>query len=232
LYRLHRHEWRRRPHNNRESVDIIGEVTAWYRDLHTAWRRADERTRLEVKPDDAYLTWKFDIPAPRHLVWEYATVPGQWQQWWFADEIIERSDDGRRGVGTKNHCMHGKDAVIEEILDWRPFDYFTIGITLPVPDAPQIIMTRAVTEGSAGGSVLEMRVAQPKPEHKDFVDKAGAKFASNMTTSIEKFRVMVKDKQASVAVIEEPPLLPASGRFLTEPVKSGDQPQNRAGPLV
>jgi hypothetical protein len=161
------------------------------------------------------------LDADSHLVWEYATVPGQWQQWWFADEIIERSDDGRRGVGTKNHCMHGKDAVIEEILDWRPFDYFTIGTTLPMPDAPRIIMTRAVTEGSAGGSVLEMRVAQPKQEHKDFVDKAGAKFASNKTTSIEKFRVMVKNKQASVAVIEEPPLLPASGRFLTEPVKSG-----------
>src|SRR5689334_18732036 len=86
---------------HRESFDIIGEVTAWYRDLQSAWRREDERTRLEVKPDDAYLTWKFDIPAPRQLVWEYATVPGQWQQWWFADEIIERSDDGRRGVGTK-----------------------------------------------------------------------------------------------------------------------------------
>jgi hypothetical protein len=30
------------------------------------------------------------------------------------------------GVGTKNHCMHGKDAIIEELLDWRPFDYFTV----------------------------------------------------------------------------------------------------------
>jgi hypothetical protein len=46
-----------------ESVDIIGEVTAWYRDLRTAWRRENELTRLEVKPEDAYLTWKFDIPA-------------------------------------------------------------------------------------------------------------------------------------------------------------------------
>jgi hypothetical protein len=106
--------------------------------------------------------------------------------------------------------MHG-DVVIEEILDWSLFDYFTIGITLPVPDAPQIIMTRAVTPASAGGSILKMRVAQPKLEHKDFVDKAGAKFASNMTTSIEKFRVMVKDKQASAEFVEEPPLLPASG---------------------
>ena len=27
-----------------------------------------------------------------------------------------------RGAGTQNHCLHGKDAVIEDIVDWRPFD--------------------------------------------------------------------------------------------------------------
>ena len=31
----------------------------------------------------------------------------------------------RRGAGTTNHCMHGKDVIIEEILDWRPTDYVT-----------------------------------------------------------------------------------------------------------
>jgi hypothetical protein len=32
---------------------------------------------------------------------------------------------GRRGPGSSNHCMHGKDAVVEGILDWRPYDYVT-----------------------------------------------------------------------------------------------------------
>jgi uncharacterized protein YndB with AHSA1/START domain len=189
--------------------------------LRSTWQRQNELTRLKVMPDDAYLTWRFDIAAPRHVVWEYVTVPGQWQSWWFAEEIIERSDGGRRGVGTKNHCMHGHGAVIEEILDWRPFDYFSIGITLPIPDAPPIIMTREITDGSDGGSVLEMRVATPKPEHKTFVDQAAAKFATNVTAAIESFRTIVREKQGSIAVIEEPSLPLAKDRFLAEPATSG-----------
>jgi hypothetical protein len=153
-------------------------------------------------------------------VWEYATVPGQWLQWWFAEKIVEESESGRRGTGTKNHCTHGGGTVIEEILDWNPIDYFTIGITLPAPNAPQIIMTRAVTEGTAGGSVLEMRVAKPEPEHKEFVDKAAEKFGANMVACIARFQNTVKDKPVSLAVIAEPPLLPKQGRFLTKPMQS------------
>ena len=37
----------------------------------------------------------------------------------------------RRGVGTTNHCMHGKDVLVEEILDWRPTDYVTLRTTMP-----------------------------------------------------------------------------------------------------
>jgi hypothetical protein len=82
-------------------------------------------------------------------------------------------------------------------------------------------MTRAVTEGAAGGSVLEMRVAKPQPEHKEFVDKAGEKFAANMVACIERFQNTVRDKPVSRVVIEEPPLLPKQGRFLGKPMQSG-----------
>ena len=100
-----------------ETVDIIGDVTLWLRDLEEAWEKENEQTRVEVTRDDAYAILEFDIAAPRQAVWEYFTVPGQWQKWWPTDGIIEHSDNRRRGVGTKNHCMHGKDAIIEELLD-------------------------------------------------------------------------------------------------------------------
>jgi hypothetical protein len=29
-------------------------------------------------------------------------------------------------IGTQNHCIHGKNASREEILGWRPFDYYII----------------------------------------------------------------------------------------------------------
>jgi hypothetical protein len=147
------------------------------------------------------------------------TAAGQWQKWWPADAIIEHSGNGRRGTGTKNHCMHGKDAIIEEVVDWRPFDYFTVGIQLPIPGAPKIVMTRALEERPDGVTHLEFRVDKPKPKDKAFLDQVAPKFAEDLTKAIATLRQIVEQQRPSTAVIDEPPLLPSSGRFLTEPVK-------------
>jgi len=102
--------------------------------------------------------------------------------------------------------MHGKEAIIEQTLDWRPFDYFTVSTLLPIPGAPKIVMTRAMQDGPDGITHLEFRIAVPKPEHKDFVDQAGVKFASNMDKAIGKLRQILEGQQLPVAVIDEPPL--------------------------
>jgi uncharacterized protein YndB with AHSA1/START domain len=203
-----------------ETIDIIGDVKLWLRDLEAAWQAENARTRVEVTPAEAYVTWEFDIAAPRQAVWEHFTVPGQWQKWWPADAIIEHSGKGRRGVGTKNHCMHGKDAIIEEVLDWRPLDYFTVSILLPVPGAPKVVMTRALEDRSDGTTHLEMRIARPKPEDKDFVDQIAEKRKEVIAKAIEELRQRLEGQESSVAAIAEPPLLPSSRRFLTEPVNS------------
>jgi hypothetical protein len=102
-----------------ETIDVIGDVKLWLRDLEEAWKKANGRTQVEVARADAYVTWDFEIAASRQTVWEYFTVPGQRQKWWPADAIIETSSKRRRGIGTENHCMHGKDAIVEEVLDWK-----------------------------------------------------------------------------------------------------------------
>ena len=33
---------------------------------------------------------------------------------------------GRTGPGAINHCDHGVGDVLETVLDWRPFDYYTV----------------------------------------------------------------------------------------------------------
>ncbi|QOZ29935.1 DUF2652 domain-containing protein [Bradyrhizobium sp. CCBAU 51753] len=207
-----------------ETVDVIGDVTLWARDLDAAWREEDAQVRNEVTRGDAYATLEFDIAAPRETVWEYLSVPGQWRKWWDADDITEESGKGRRGVGTRNHCAHGNHTNIEETLDWRPVDYYTVGITLPIPGAPKIVMTRALLDGPDGTTHLELRVAKPKPKDKAFVDGAAAKFAERMTAGIARLRTMVEGRQfASSTAVEEPTMQPSTGRFLTEPVKSSAQ---------
>jgi uncharacterized protein YndB with AHSA1/START domain len=202
-----------------ETVDVIGDVTLWARDLESASRQEDAQIRMEVTRADAYATLEFDIAAPRETVWEYLTVPGQWQKWWDADNISEDSRKGRRGVGTKNHCLHGKNTNIEETLDWRPVDYFTVGIVLPVPGAPRIVMTRALLDRPNGMTRLELRIAKPKSKDKAFVDGAAAKFAERMSQAIAVLRSMVEGKQSAFSAMEEPTLKLSTGRFLTEPVK-------------
>src|ERR1700735_4073461 len=126
-----------------ETIDIIGDVKLWLRDLEDAWKNENERTHVEVTHADAYVAWYFNIAAPRQTVWKYFTVPGQRQRWWPADAVIENSGNKRRGVGSENHCMHGKNAIVEEVLDWRPSDYITVSTLLPIPGAPKIMLTHA-----------------------------------------------------------------------------------------
>ena len=116
--------------------------------------------------------------------------------------------------------MHGKDAIIENVLDWRPSDYLTLNTLLPIPGAPKIVMTRAVEDRPNGATHLEMRVAKPKSKDKDFVEQAGAKFAKNLATAIGKLRLMLEGRQPSIAMIDEPRLMPSNERFLTEPMKT------------
>src|SRR5258705_178907 len=131
--------------------------------------------------------------------------------------LLENSSNRRRGIGTENHCMHGKDAIVEEVLDWRPFDYFTASTLLPIPGAPKIMMTHAMQDRLNGITRIEMRVAKPKPKDKAFVDQAGAKFKENITKAIGNLRVMLEGQQPSIALIDEPPLKLSSERVLTKP---------------
>ena len=201
-----------------ETIDIIGDVRLWLRDLEEAWQKENEQTRVEVTREDAFAILEFDLAAPRQTVWEYLTVPSQWQKWWPTDALVEQSGNQRRGVGTQVHCMHGKDAIIEELLDWRPFDYFTLSALLPIPGAPKVVMTRVVEERPDGTTHLEMRIAKPKAKDKAFLDQVAPKFKDDVTKAIGTLKQLVEG-QTSVAVIDEPPVKPSHERFLTDPVK-------------
>jgi Protein of unknown function (DUF2652) len=202
-----------------ETIDIIGDVRLWLRDLGKAWQEVNEQTRVEITREDAYAILEFDFSAPRQVLWEYLTVPSQWQKWWPTDALVEQSASRRRGVGAQVHCMHGKDAIIEELLDWRPFDYFTLSAQLPIPGAPKVVMTRALRDLPNGATHLEMRIAKPKAKDKAFLDQVAPKFAEDVTKGIATLRQLLEGQQASVAVIDEPALKSSNERFLTEPVK-------------
>ena len=149
---------------HRETVDGIGEVTGWVRDLDAAWTAELERTRIIVAANDAQTAIAYEVPTPPQLTWEYVTSPIRRPQWRAdIDRIDEVVADGRRGVGTTNHCVHGRDAIVEEILDWRPPEYRTVLAAVPDPTMPRILLTEVLTALPDGGTRVEIRVGRPEP---------------------------------------------------------------------
>lgn len=203
---------------HREAVDNLGEVKCWLHDLDKAWKDEKERRRNLVTRNGSAMVIEFDIAAPRPKVWEYFTLPDQRPKWRAADEVRETPRGGRRGIGTVNHCMHGPHAVIEEVLDWRPFDYLTLATLLPMPGAPKVLMTYAFQDMATGGTHVEIRVAKPKPRDKIFVEQVGGEFQKNITREIAALRQMLEAEGPDLAAIERrtppgsqerPPIPPA-----------------------
>jgi uncharacterized protein YndB with AHSA1/START domain/class 3 adenylate cyclase len=116
----------------RDAYDDLGEVTAWVHDLTTAWTAELERSRVVVSEREAGYVFDGIQPAPRDIVWTFMTDPAIRPRWQAGvTSVNELPTAPRRGVGTTNHCMHGTDVLIEEILDWRPTDHLTLRTTLP-----------------------------------------------------------------------------------------------------
>jgi uncharacterized protein YndB with AHSA1/START domain len=203
---------------HRETIDIIGEVKCWVRDLEDAWARENDRQRNEVTRDKAAMVIEFDIAAPRPTVWEHFTLPGLRPKWRGADEVREATEGGRRGVGTTNHCMHGAHAIIEEVLDWRPFDYLTLTTLLPMPGAPKVLMTYGFSETPGGGTHIEIRVAKPKPKDLAFLEKVGPEFQKNITSEVAALRQMIEGQGSAAGEEPTPPV--SAGRFLSQPVRA------------
>lgn len=101
---------------------------------------------------------------PPQVAWEFLTRPGQRMSWqpWVTEVTIKGATGGRRGVGSANHCMHGKDAVIEEILDWRPYDYVTDRTIIDTPAGRLKLPHTIEFEPVTSGTVIHMRFGPPK----------------------------------------------------------------------
>ena len=116
-----------------DTYDDLGEVEAFVQDLSAAWA-AEQQLRRTVLVSDKDAGYIFETvhPAPRDIVWSFMTDPAIRPRWQAGVTGVEELPTvPRRGAGTTNHCIHGKDVIVEEILDWRPTDYVTLRTTMP-----------------------------------------------------------------------------------------------------
>lgn len=147
---------------HRETYDSLGEVVGWVHDLEAAWRRERELRRVTVSERDSLFVVEADLPLAPQVVWDFVTDPTTRRR--FVPGVVsidETVSGGRRGVGTTNHCVHGEGATIQEILDWRPYDYLTIRNV--VPDvASWVAMEELVPIDAGAGTQVRIRIERPK----------------------------------------------------------------------
>ncbi len=209
---------------HRETYEHLGEIVVWVADLDAAWRADLDRTRVIVEPDNAMATFEFDLPAPPALAWDYLTSPARRLDWQAGATAIDESTTGRRGVGTTNHCVHGKEAVVEEVLDWRPPEYFTIRMQVPVPGAPKMRSTDVLT-ATPSGTHVEMRIERPRSaQERAFLEVLLPQLEPSVLASFEALTPLLADEMTRRAAEDQAdpePMAPVStGRFLATAVDS------------
>jgi len=142
-----------------ESYDDVGEVAGWVLDLGARWRAEQERRTVYLSSDDPkVMELVFEMPAPPPVVWEHMTSPQKRRAW--SEEITEFLQDnprGTRGVGTMNHCVHGKQTIYEEILDWKPYRYFSDRSKMPMGIVCVFTTEFAPLEGERTRLTVRMR---------------------------------------------------------------------------
>jgi len=201
-----------------EAIEHIGETKCWVSDLEQAWSRENEAARSVVERANAIEVMEADFAAPRPAVWDLITTPGNRPRWQGSDSVVENTVKGRRGAGTQIHCLHGKDAIIEDILDWRPFDHVTFTALLPIPGAAKILVTYAFGEREDGGTHFEVRFAKPKPKDLPFYEKIWSNVQSKFIGEFEIIRALLAEQARSGATADEPSLPVSRERFLTQPL--------------
>ena len=206
----------------REAFQGVGEVGAWVVDLARAWADEEARSRLCIGAEEAAFIVERAIPADPDLVWEFITSPALRPRWQpQVTAVLEAPAAGRRGVGTVNHCVHGKNAVIEEILDWQPTDYVTIRSKLPIPGVPKVTMTIAV-DAAPDGTRVQFRAARPRSaKDRAIVGIIRGEWEKQVNASLDLLGPLARDEAARrTADAPAEPTVPASrGRFLDAPAK-------------
>jgi uncharacterized protein YndB with AHSA1/START domain len=210
---------------HRETYEFVGDVTGWVRDLEAVWKEAEAASGLVVTEDTELWSIRFTYAAPPAITWEWITSPARRLQWQEGVTAIEVDDvGGRRGVGTTNHCVHGRDAIVEEVLVWRPPEVLTTRFQVPIPGVPKLVRTEYFTATADGtGTEYTARLLRPATaKDRAKLEPIGYIFdgyRDGLAALAPMIEGDVAARAAAAAVDGPEPELPVSaGRNVSEPV--------------
>lgn len=109
-----------------ERYDDVGDAPGWVLDLEERWRQEQERKTALVSKETADILLEAEVPVSPARAWQAMTDPRAQLVWRVgADRVDMDNPHGARGVGSVTHCVHGKTTIAQEIVDWKPYSYYT-----------------------------------------------------------------------------------------------------------
>jgi uncharacterized protein YndB with AHSA1/START domain len=114
-----------------ETLDHLGNVSTHTLDLERAWQVERGHQRLTLGAGDGVIDLEAAVAAEPAEVWAHLTAPALRPLWEGPLEISESGAVGRRGVGTRAVCVTRRLSILEEIVDWQPFDHVAYRLAVP-----------------------------------------------------------------------------------------------------
>jgi len=111
-------------HEEAEEYEHVGKIQTFSINLDEHYKNYLSERTVYLQPQDADLVVHKDFLVAPPQLWEWANDPKKRSLWAVGSDWQEQSRPSRstRRGGT-NHCVNSK--VIERILDYRPFQYYT-----------------------------------------------------------------------------------------------------------
>ena len=111
-------------HQQTERFDHIGAIETFSIDLDELYKNSLKDRKVYLSKEDADVVIQRDFLIPPASLWEWINDPKKRTRWSMGSNWdIGLRPLGRIGKGSTNHCVNSK--VIEKILDYRPFNYYT-----------------------------------------------------------------------------------------------------------
>lgn len=180
----------------------VGNQVSWILDLDRAWRREQARRRVYVAPEDSVFTIDYFVAdVDSSHAWQYLTQADLRLQWEVGYEDVIEFVEGRRGVGSETHCVHGEGVIKEEVVDWRPPNYVTYRGTFHT--GLPFVVTDEVLE-TEGGVTLRKNVQPATADDRDAVHGIMEEFRPLVSQWFPAMEKMLKTDLASRAAPPEP----------------------------
>jgi hypothetical protein len=111
-------------HEQPEEYEHIGKIQTFSINLDERYRNYISEREVFLKAEDADFVVSKDFPVTPPQLWEWLNDPKKRTLWSLGSDWKEQSRPNRSTrKGATNHCVNSN--IIEKILDYRPFQYYT-----------------------------------------------------------------------------------------------------------